>query len=38
MLLFSYVLKAVLTLILIPVPRSHKEPSLEDERGYEEQV
>uniref|UniRef100_A0AAF5DLL3 Uncharacterized protein n=1 Tax=Strongyloides stercoralis TaxID=6248 RepID=A0AAF5DLL3_STRER len=37
MLLFSYVLKAVLTLILIPVPRSHKEPSLEDERGNEEQ-
>uniref|UniRef100_A0AAF5DPD2 Uncharacterized protein n=1 Tax=Strongyloides stercoralis TaxID=6248 RepID=A0AAF5DPD2_STRER len=37
MFLFSYVLKAVSTLILIPVPRSHKEPSLKDERGNEEQ-
>uniref|UniRef100_A0AAF5DK92 Uncharacterized protein n=1 Tax=Strongyloides stercoralis TaxID=6248 RepID=A0AAF5DK92_STRER len=38
MLPFSHVFKAVLTLIPIPVLRSHKETSLESERGNEEQV
>uniref|UniRef100_A0A0K0DZU5 Pxr1 n=1 Tax=Strongyloides stercoralis TaxID=6248 RepID=A0A0K0DZU5_STRER len=38
MFLFFYILKAVLTLIPITVLRSHKEVSLESERGNEEQV